>query len=277
MSVGGADRCGGDSAAKASEAAAKADAAARADKAKAAEKTQCKTASAPQKSSQLKDYHKDTFSPAKKAEKTAAKAPNTIQSPRSLPAGYHGPGLYVAGRDLAGMAFVGTHQYVVAVPENPSRFSNHIRDLGQGVQGFVVGAFNENGRLQVDFNNAADLQATRELFDPANVSPFKADFDAEIKPVERQPGISWDDAISDLIGRAENYRHNEALPGRELSYPSMGVGRASALNSNSWAQSIIENIQGIVRPADGFDDFHGIDPRHENRIPGSYFEPPEKR
>ena len=95
----------------------------------------------------------------------------------------------IAARDLHGFA-VGTHQFILIWPENPDDFTdialrrrglggiaNRVRlvDIGRGLQGFVLGAHNVNGHLQVVFNQETDLRSVRESIDPENYPPGLSD------------------------------------------------------------------------------------------------------
>jgi hypothetical protein len=180
------------------------------------------------------------------------------------------PGVYVAARDLAGPAFLGTHQFLILIPQNPRRFRGKLRDLGDGTLGIVVGAHNVGGRLKVKFFEPSDLRATREFFNPGRyVGLLAPDFDTEIDLVDlsrsRYGGI--DAAIARILKAIDRYQVNEAR--KPISYPSFaGQFRRNNINSNSWAQSVIQWTvgRGAVQ-----EDFTGFDLGHQNRVKRSYF------
>ncbi len=180
------------------------------------------------------------------------------------------PGIYVAARDLAGAAFLGTHQFLVLVPQNPRRFRGKLRDLGDGTRGIVIGAHNVGGRLRVKRFERSDFQAARQYFNPGQfVQLLTPDFDTEFDLVDlsRSRWKSIDGAIAAVLRAVERYEVNEAR--RPIRYPSFsGQFRRNCINSNSWAQSVIQFVagSGAVR-----EDFSGLDTCHQNRISRSYF------
>lgn len=176
------------------------------------------------------------------------------------------PGLYVVGRDLAGSAVIGTHQFIVMVPEDSSKFDT--RDLGDGTQGIVVGAHNQT-RLLVDFFETSDYQAIKEYTNPDKyVSFFKPDLDAEVHPVNIGSN-SIDSAIQITLNSIAHYTAYEAI--HNHPYPSTSEtleNGPTLLNSNSWAQSLIEHNFGTGKVVE---DFIGKDSGHQNRFPSRYF------
>ena len=74
------------------------------------------------------------------------------------------PGAYVAGRplDMGWPASMGTHQFVILVPEDPLTFAFPTHDLGDGTKGLVIGAYNFSGRLQASKDAPSDSEALRK-------------------------------------------------------------------------------------------------------------------
>ena len=173
------------------------------------------------------------------------------------------PGVYVAARNLAGVAFVGTHQFLILVPQNPQNYRGQLADLGDGTLGFVMGAHNDHGRLRVRMFEPSDVQATRQLTNPHRYgTSFSPEFDRVVLLSQ-----SVDSVISNLLRARDRYIYAEnRLP---IPYPSApGQFGPNCLNSNSWAQSIVEYVVGPRRVRE---DFTGADTCHENRIASFYF------
>lgn len=188
---------------------------------------------------------------------TASGKQATLQIPKLA------PGVYVAARDLAGAAFVGTHQYIILVPENPSAFSASTK-LSDGSKVIILGAHN-TGRLQVKPFEASDTAATEEYVNPAaNVSSFLPDFDTQVDRVLLTGGV--DATISRIIAAVNRYVSYEAT--HPLIYPTGGTFGGSGYNSNSWAQSVIEYTVGRGRVRE---NFTGLDTLATQRIPKVYF------
>lgn len=173
--------------------------------------------------------------------------------------------VYSAARDLDGVP-VGTHQFTIVVPDDPSKFNNLV-DLGGGKLGYTLGAHNVNGRLQFVPNQTADLQAAREWADPKrNTSLFKSDFDTEVKLVPTPNGKNDTSFSAKLTQNAGNYAVNEEA--KNIPYPKASTNIVGgAINSNSWQQSLIESAGG-KSPS----DFSGYDPAHNKRIDPAYFQ-----
>ncbi|WP_102795863.1 hypothetical protein [Bowmanella denitrificans] len=175
---------------------------------------------------------------------------------------------YVGARDLAGrLAFVGTHQFIVLLPENgvyptvvlPDGRSVQPRKLGKQQHGFVIGAQN-NGRLIVEYFEKSDYQATLEFFDPVTHTRwYRSDFDTEMRIVKHD--IGGTEFIRKIIRLVNNYIINEQQD--NIPYPFSGLN----VNSNSWTQSLIHAANGKVSG-----NFTGLDISHDKRIPAIYFE-----
>ena len=176
--------------------------------------------------------------------------------------------VYVAARDLAGkLAFIGTHQFVIIVPDSgstppitiPNGKSISARNMGDGKFGYVIGAQNK-GRLVVEFFDVSDYRATLEYFNPKKYRKWnKPDLDAELSPVRHK------DTDAEFIQRVLFLVNNYIINEREdnIPYPFAGL----SVNSNSWAQSLIPAANGQVNS-----NFSGLDVSHSLRIPPIYFQ-----
>ncbi len=178
------------------------------------------------------------------------------------------PGVYVVGRDLQGAAFVGTHQFVLMVPNDPAKFKS-CRDLGNGKLGLIVSTINKDSRLLVEWFDSGDWQAMKEYVNPEKyVSRLKSDFDTEVATVDIGTK-NVDDVILVLLKSIELFAEKESK--KNIRYPGNASNMkngADLLNSNSWAQSLIEHNVGRGRVKE---DFSGADNGHQNRIPIEYF------
>lgn len=182
------------------------------------------------------------------------------------------PGIYVAARDLDDGVFIGTHQFLVLVPADPAEWkaSERLEDLGDGTLGIIVGAQKDGKLLKVAWFQDADLKATQEYTNPKKyVKLLKPDFDFE------QAAVKYDGELSDAIkkvlaGVRQFETKTKAAP---VKYPSPDQQLANGgnlLNSNSWAQSVIEYAIGADRVRE---DFTGADNGHSNRFPRELFVP----
>lgn len=173
--------------------------------------------------------------------------------------------VYIGARDLSGMA-IGTHQFIVIAkqgaftPQQIGFKSILARHLGKGHYGIVIGAQNR-GKLVVEFFEKGDFTAAQEHFGAISTKWYKSDYDAEVHQVNF-PKLSDKIAIDKVIMRIESYLLNQAQD--PIRYPTAGLG----VNSNSWAQSVIEYAGGK-----GMQNFDGFDVSHTRRIPKTYFEP----
>ena len=173
--------------------------------------------------------------------------------------------VYIGARDLSGLA-IGTHQFIVIAkhgafaPRQIGFNTIHARPLGKGHYGIVIGAQNR-GNLKVEFFEKGDFTAAQEHFGAVQTHWYKSDYDAELYQV-RFNSLSDKQAIDKVILRIESYLLNQSQD--PIRYPTAGLG----VNSNSWAQSIIEYAGGK-----GMQDFKGLDVSNTKRIPKTYFEP----
>lgn len=119
----------------------------------------------------------------------------------------------------------------------------------------MIGAHN-TGRLSVRFFESKDWQATREYFEPHSVEWNKADWDAELTAVVHDGEPNG--FAARLLHCVRNYIFNETED--RIPYIFHGV------NSNSWAQSLIQAAGGLVK-----EDFVGLELSNAKRVPLIYF------
>lgn len=173
--------------------------------------------------------------------------------------------IYIAARDLAGLVPIGTHQFIIidnlSNPYQVGMLENkviHPKNLGNGTLGYVIGAHNRKN-LEAIYFEKSDYEATLEYFDKKRVSFFKPDFDTEVIKV-KFPNVDEKSATAKIIRIINAYSINQSID--SIAYPSSGFG----FNSNSWAQTVIELIGGVVKS-----DLKGLDISNEKRIPATYF------
>jgi hypothetical protein len=178
------------------------------------------------------------------------------------------PGIYVLARDLdVGVVHeVGRHQLLVLVPQNRRTVSG-LLNLGHGVSAVVFSALKVNGELKMMMANQplgqADLQAARDF-----VAGVSGHYRPEAASVGLSDPASVDRQIQRLIQSANYYNTYEAA--HPIAYPPLGgaLDPRNCLNSNSWAQSIVEYVIG---PRRVLEDFTGNDVCNTNRIDRRYF------
>jgi hypothetical protein len=183
------------------------------------------------------------------------------------------PGIYVAARDLALAPAtpelpVGRHQFIVLVPKNPERFRGMLTNLGDGALGIVIATHDVNDRLQVKRTDVSDLLSIREYVNPKQNVHGPARFDTEVAKVKLR-GRDIDHTIRRILAATDHYiAYEQRYP---IWYPSpLEQFKPGCVNSNSWAQSMIEYIVGKNRVKE---DFAGWDLCHGNRISKDYFVP----
>jgi len=173
--------------------------------------------------------------------------------------------IYVGARDLSGLA-VGTHQFIVITYQNPI-FPLNIglskiptKQLGGGVRGIVIGAQNR-GTLAVEFFEKGDLTAAMEFFGSVETKWHTPDYDAQLIKV-KYDSMPEQEAKRRVISLIDSYILNQTTD--PIRYPTAGFG----VNSNSWAQSVIEYSGGKVSG-----DMKGLDISNSKRVPRTYFMP----
>ena len=176
------------------------------------------------------------------------------------------PGVYVAGRSLEGNAIarLGTHQFLVLVPEKEGPFTSDLRTLSDGTRAVVLGAYNIGGKLQSSLNASSDssrLDGHLKKSKDSGVTLKKVD-------LSKSPFGKIDDAISALLRAHANYGVKQLK--KPITYPVglSGQLKSGCLNSNSWAQSIVETTLGKGAVDE---DFPGLDTCRSNRIDSGYF------
>ena len=196
------------------------------------------------------------------------------------------PGIILAARDLSGSP-VGTHQFLILVPEHPENFTNLV-DLGDGTKGIIVAAYSSNGRLISAVNDfddqdgdAAlsqnDLDAAKELYNSKeNTSLLKPDYSTIHRRIQLDDDRSVDDQIRAIILASENYKENERQ--YNIPYPKWHenlkgvVNNSSCMNSNSFAQSILRYVIDNPNVEDDIGWFFVLDACHSTRIGDSLFQ-----
>jgi hypothetical protein len=172
--------------------------------------------------------------------------------------------IYAGARDLSGLA-IGTHQFIVLTftnsfpPQTIGYSKVSTKALGGGVRGIVIGAQNR-GNLAVEFFEAGDLSAAMEYFGGKKTKWYKSDYDAELREV-KYGSVPELEAKRRVIKLIDSYLLNQKID--PIKYPTAGLG----VNSNSWAQSVIEYSGGKV---DG--DMKGADISNSKRVPRAYFQ-----
>jgi len=124
--------------------------------------------------------------------------------------------IYWATRNLEdNLKVVGNHHLILVELDNKSA-CEELKKEGityqeeNGKYFFTMAAFGNNGRLQYEPNNKADVKAVKEYFNP-NTSWYEPDFDLEIHEVKLPTKYSDEDEfIKQLISSAKNYTKNEA-------------------------------------------------------------------
>lgn len=181
------------------------------------------------------------------------------------------PGVYVVGREIEGRAHgLATHQYVIAIPEQPKNFKG-IRDLGYGIKGFVISAdskvINNNPYLfGGTFVNKGDIEFTKKIAslgtDKEEIQNFNYQRIDKVKVDQRVV----DETIKSLLFAADVYSRNaNNFP---IPYNDAPTPYGPGFNSNSWTQSIIEYVVGRGKVKE---DFPGFDWLNTNRINTRYF------
>ena len=181
------------------------------------------------------------------------------------------PGVYVVGREIEGRAYgLATHQYVIAIPEQPKNFKG-IRDLGYGIKGFVISADykvinNKPYLFGGTFVNKGDIEFTKKIASLGTDKEEIKDFDYNrIAKVDVDQRVV-DKTIESLLFAADLYSRNaKKVP---IPYNNRPLPYGSGFNSNSWTQSIIEYVVGKGKVKDDFPGYHLLS---SNRIPKEYF------
>jgi len=171
------------------------------------------------------------------------------------------PGIYVGSRRVSsgkGMHAVrvplGRHQFFILVPKDPSKFEGKLKDLGNGVQGLILGAYKrvneqaDEARLKYHRNEPKDIAAAKEFLTKPEQSYWETAISRGIAK-----GKSIDGTISRLMQRAKRFR--QATRTEPVQYPGtvstlLGIGR----NSNTFVQTLAD-VTGL----DVREDFPGYD------------------
>lgn len=177
------------------------------------------------------------------------------------------PGIYMGSRKIPGTPSF-RHQFIVMVPKDPTRFKGKLKNLGNGVQGIVVGGYVHNvlnsifggGRLAYNRNFRRDVKPLKNYLrgsEEGDALVFRA----------KNRGLDIDNAIDETLQRAEVFRNRTKKA--PISYPGfiknmLGFGK----NSNTFVQSLAEAV-GINNRRR---DHPGLDPGSGLRYPKELFE-----
>lgn len=169
------------------------------------------------------------------------------------------PGIYVAARRLSGsgLASRGAHQFVVMVigKEALQCYANAIVVEKHTV--IVLGAYNISGKLLPAYNATSDVEALRNHLSGAVT--------LDIDKVKSKVDLNEARALLQLLTHTYQQK-SEKSP---IAYPaSGGLFTSNCLNSNSFAQSIVEYAFGKNAVKE---DFDGSDICKSNRIPTKQF------
>jgi RHS repeat-associated protein len=172
-----------------------------------------------------------------------------------------GEKVLLASRPLneEGLGKYGRHQFLIILPDRPQDFAGTeagkaIQNLGNGKQGFVLGAYNIDDHLKTKVNAETD--------DFAAWRSFKGRDEGAMKTAEVTHCFISDTAfINNILEKTKNY--NENSKNSPLSYPSpieniTGQGK----NSNSFSQTLIRVSGGTVDTS----KFDGYNSGQNNRI-----------
>ena len=201
-------------------------------------------------------------------------------------------------RDLDGVP-IGTHMFIVIIPDKPEDFENvsfdigfgrtlQLTDIGNGAsseRGYVIGAqrveVNGQFRLIAEGFNISDRTAANQYFDTryqlyggTRGTMGNGDFSATATqcslPVDSSGAINDTASIVTLISNISNFNANEEV--QNIPYPtgSQTVFGSSDgyVNSNSWALSALTSA-GIT--PERFQNPLAADLLHANRIDPDYF------
>ena len=172
--------------------------------------------------------------------------------------------VYHVNRDLNGPIPIGSHAFIVIVPDNPNVYNPlkdpffsaipeladggtldqnmvapQLVDIGDGRLGLLVGGYNatkpgQPNKLEFRFNEHTDLRAIREVFDPTLSADDWADFSAEYYEIEHDPNIRDVDFVRNLISGGIRYSTVA-----DINYPSALQNIGNPINSNSFAYSLL--------------------------------------
>ena len=184
----------------------------------------------------------------------------------------------------------GRHQFLVIIPDKPEDFPGNnfnigswdgtlrnfqLTDVGNGEQGFIIGAQNievrGQNRLIAQAFNPADTAAATEYFSNQSGPYDPSQYQCELPTDYFGNPENDSEIIMSLLENITNYNENEKR--QNIPYPGNGalvddlLGNDGAVNSNSWALSALDSL--VITPENT--DFPGMDLLNENRIDPDYF------
>lgn len=176
-------------------------------------------------------------------------------------------GVYWCGRDLAGLAVLGNHHFVLIVDNAENmRYMGLNAQNEDGVLFATMGATKaDDDRLIVKFNEANDVKAVREHIDPGeHTSWWKPDLDFEGKLVKCNPDFTRRTAL-----RAVWYSRR----------PISSLPKYSVVDENcsAWVNTLFK-VMGIDKNRrHELGEMNGIDWGEEDEISVSLFDDPSSQ
>lgn len=169
------------------------------------------------------------------------------------------PGIYVAARRIneSGLARLGSHQFVVMVIGDEAKQCYANATVVEKHNVIVLGAYNIDGKLLPAYNATSDVGALRNHLSGASK--------LDIEKVKTSTDLNEARALLQLL----TYTYEQKSKKKAIAYPaSGGLFESKCLNSNSFAQSIVEYAFGKNAVKE---DFDGMDICNSNRIPTGNF------
>jgi hypothetical protein len=177
------------------------------------------------------------------------------------------PGAYVVGRQVSnsGLGWLGTHQFIVLIPEKDYASMGHaVQDLGNGLKGIVVAAYDVDDRLEASYFGATDCSVLRGYLQGTGGTRGVHQVNLATGSAR---GRTIDQSLQLILSTVDKYIAKQSA--RAPAYPNiLGQFAPGCLNSNSWAQSVIQTAIGkgaVVA------DFEGLDTCHEDRLSADLF------
>ncbi len=184
--------------------------------------------------------------------------------------------VYLGARDLVSSP-LGNHAVLYLEPDNPEDFSDEVlnelwtgdkeitfQDFGDDKKGFTLAAFDS---VKIEPNNAADLQAIREMYDPEGYKKwYKADYDLQIHEVKHSD-MGDTEFIKLLLTKANNYRINEEK--NDVGYDLLDR------NCSTWTNSMLAVSGFSKEDREKLTEFSGIDWGEEDLLDLELFGSPD--
>ncbi len=174
-------------------------------------------------------------------------------------------GVYWCARDLAGLAFVGNHHFILLVTSRSNFTEIAFKpEKEKGIHFCTLGGFKEdNDRLHFRLNDEHDVKATREYINPdEHTSILLPDLDLEPHKVTPPQGSTLE-FIKTVAQLAQNYQTNtkQSAPQYQLIDD----------NCSAWINTLFA-ITGVSEGArETYGEFFGIDWGEEDLIDKALF------